>query len=169
MEQIQNLLFITFVFDQKKRDLDIRCCGCKEMLLSDSKKPMHIKGVIEFEGNLVPVIDPNKWLCGESTRSDNGTCILVVRHTFEYHQFKSGILIEDSEEIMNLAAGAYNHGALKGTTFNMRFVLKIPKSAFANKFLADSHLALSLCEEQKRMDDDFAIFRKIHSRGLVHA
>ena len=39
---------------------------------------------------------------------------------------------------------------------------------FASKFLADSHLALSLCEEQKRMDDDFATFRKIFSREFVH-
>ena len=65
-----------------------------------------------------------------------------------------------SEEIMNLAANAYKHGPLKGTTFNMRFTLEIPKNAFASKFLAESHLALSLCEEQKRMDDDFATFRK---------
>ena len=70
---------------------------------------------------------------------------------------------------MNLGAGVYNRGVLRGTTFNMRFVLEIPKSPFASKFLADSHLALNLCEEQKRMEADFATFRKILSREVVHA
>ena len=169
MEQIENYLFITFIFNRQGRDLDIRCCGCKELMLSDHKKPTHIKGVIEFEGRYIPVIDPSIWLCGESTRLDHGTCILVVPHTCEYRQYKTGILIQDSEEIMNLAADAYKHGAVKGTSFNMRFVLEIPKSAFASKFLADSHSAFDLCEEQKRMDNDFATFRKILSRRLVHA
>ena len=168
MEQIQNLLFITFVLHQQKRNLDIRCCGCKEMTFSDHKKPTHIKGVIEFEGHYVPVIDPSLWLCGEPTRLDHCTCILVVQHTSEYRPFKTGIIIQDSEEIMNLAAGIYNRGILKGTSFNMRFVLEIPKSSFASKFLADSHLALSLCEEKKRMDDDFATFKKILYRDMVH-
>ena len=168
MAQIQNLLFITYVLNRRRWELDIRCCGCKEMMFSDYKKPMHIKGVIEFEGHYVPVIDPSLWLCGEPIRLDHCTCILVVQHTFEYRPFKTGILIQDSEEIMNLAAGIYNRGTLKGTTFNMRFVLEIPKSPFSSKFLADSHLALILCEEQKRMDDDFATFRKIFSREFVH-
>jgi chemotaxis signal transduction protein len=137
------------------------------MMFSDYKKPTHIKGGIEFEGHVIPVIDPSTWLCGEPTRLDNCTCILVVQYTFEYREFKTGILIQDSEEIMNLAAGAYSHGALEGTTFNMRFVLEIPKSAFANKFLADSHLALNLCQEKKRMDDDFATFRKILSTATI--
>jgi hypothetical protein len=169
MEQIPDLLFITFVLNQQRQNLDVHCCGCKEMLFSDYKKPTHIKGVIEFEGHYVPVIDPSIWLCGEPTRLDDGTCILVVQHSFDYRPFNTGILIPDSEEILNLAAGAYTHGALKGISFNMRFILDIPKSPFANKFLADSHLALSRCEEQKRMDDDFTAFRKILSRGLIHA
>jgi len=167
MEQIQNLLFITFVLHQQKRNLDIRCCGCKEMMFSDYKKPTHIKGVIEFEGHYVPVIDPSLWLIGEPTRLDHYTCILVVQHTSEYRPFKTGIIIQESEEIMNLAAGVYNRGILKGTSFNMRFILEIPKSSFASQFLADSHMALGLCEEQKRMDDDFATFRKILSREMV--
>jgi hypothetical protein len=168
MEQIQDFLFITFVLNRHGQELDIRCCGCKELMFSDYKKPTHIRGVIDFEGRYVPVVDPSRWLCGEATRLGQCTCILVVRHSFEHRSFKTGILIQDSEEIMNLAANAYKHGPLKGTTFNMRFTLEIPKNAFASKFLAESHLALSLCEEQKRMDDDFATFRKIISRGLVH-
>lgn len=169
MEQIENLLYITFILNRQKRNLDIRCCGCKELMFSDDKKPPHIKGAIEFEGQYIPVVDPSLWLCGEPTRLDQSTCILVVHHTSEYRPFKTGMIIQDSEEIMNLAAGVYNQGILKGTTFNMRFVLEIPKSSFACKFLVDSHLALNLCEGKKRMDDDFVIFRKILARKVVHA
>ena len=169
MEQIRNLLFITFVLKRQRRALDIRCFGCREMLFSDYKKPTHIKGVIEFEGHYVPVMDPSIWLCGEPTRLDHGTCILVAQHSFDYRPFKTGILVPDSEEILNLAAGAYTQGAVKGTSFNMRFILEIPTSTFANKFLADSHRALDLCEEKERMEDDYATFRKILSRELARA
>jgi hypothetical protein len=169
MEHIHNFLFITFVLNLQGRELDVRCCGCKELMFSDHKKPTYIKGVIEYEGRYVPVIDPSIWLCGEATRLSHCACILVIQHSYDHRQFKTGIFIQDSEEIMNLAAGAYKHGALKGTTFNMRFVLEIPKSAFAKKFLADSHSALNLCEEQKRTEDDFATFKRLISRGLIHA
>jgi hypothetical protein len=169
MERMQNLLFITFVLNEQEREPDVRCCGCKEMMFSDYKKPTHIKGLIEFEARYVPVVDPSIWLCGEPTRLGDDACILVVEHSFEQRQLKTGIFIPDSEEIMNLAAGAFKRGAPSQTSFNMRFVLEIPKNTFANKFLSDSHLALNLCEERKRMDDDFAAFRKIVSRGLVFA
>ncbi|MEJ2701167.1 MAG: chemotaxis protein CheW [Sedimentisphaerales bacterium] len=169
MERTQNLLFITFVFNEQGREPDIRCCGCKEMMFSNYKKPTHIKGIIEFEGRYVPVVDPSIWLCGEPTHLAGDACILVVEHSFEHRQLKTAILIPDSEEVMNLAAGVYGRSAPSQTSFNMRFVLEISKNTFANKFLADTHLALSACEERKRMEDDFTAFRKIVSRGLVFA
>lgn len=169
MEPIHNILFVTFVLNRRQRDLDVRCCGCKDIMVSDYKKPTHLKGTIEFEGQIIPVVDPSTWFCGEPTRLTGSACILIVEHSFECRQFKTGVLVPDTEEIMNLAAGSYVSGTMKGTSFNTRFVLDIPKNTFANRFLADSHVALSLCERKKLMDDDFETFREIVARGLVHA
>jgi chemotaxis signal transduction protein len=169
MELIHNILFVTFVLNRRQRDLDVRCCGCKDIMVSDYKKPTHLKGTIEFEGRIIPIVDPGTWFCGEPTRLTGSACILIVEHCYEHREIKTGILVPDTEEIMNLAAGSYASGTPKGTSFNMRFVLDIPKKIFASKFLADSHLALNLCERKKLMDDDFETFRELISRRLIPA
>jgi chemotaxis signal transduction protein len=138
-------------------------------MVSDYKKPTHLKGTIEFEGRIIPVVDPGTWFCGEPTRLTGSACIPIVEHNRENRQLKTGIIVPDTEEIMNLAAGSYDSGTPKGTSFNMRFILDAHKNASSNKFLADSHLTLSLCERRKLMERDFQAFRKIVSRGLIHA
>jgi chemotaxis signal transduction protein len=169
MEQTHNFLFITFVLNRRQRDLDVRCCGCKDIMVSDYKKPTYIKGMIEFEGQIIPVVDPSTWFGGQPTRVTASACILVVQHSYECRPLKTGVLVPDTEEVMNLAAGNYASGTPKETSFNTRFVLDILRNIFSNRFLADSHLALSRCERRKRMDDDFKAFREIVSRGRVHA
>jgi hypothetical protein len=69
---------------------------------------------------------------------------------------------------MNLAAGNYKTGALKPSSFNMRFVLETSKNTAANKLLSDTHMALELCERQKQADEDFAAFQKIVSRSTYN-
>jgi len=169
MEPVHNLLFVTFVLNRREQDMDVRCCGCKDIMVSDYKKPTHIKGAIEFEGQIIPVVDPSTWFCGEPTRLTGSACILIVKHSFECRPLQTGVVVPDTEEIMNLAAGSYASGAPKPASFNTRFVLDISRNAFANKFLADSHAALSLLERKKLMDDDFETFKEIVSRGLIHA
>lgn len=169
MEPIHNILFVTFVLNRQGRDFNVRCCGCKDIMVLDYQKPTHLKGTIEFEGQIIPVVDPSTWFCGEPTRLTGSACILIVEHSYQHRQLKTGILVPDTEEIMNLAAGSYDSGALAETSFNMRFILDVCKNASSSKFLADSHLALSLCERKKLMDHDFQAFREIVSRGLIHA
>lgn len=168
MRRTHNLLFITFVLNRRGQDPDVRCCGCKHIVVLDYKKPTHIKGLIEFEGRTIPVVDPSTWFCGQQTPLTGSTCILVVEHSYDCQPLRTGVLVPEMDEILHLAAGSYVSGALKGTSFNTRFVLDLSRNTSANKFLADSHLALGLCEGKRLMDDDFETFKEIVSRGLIH-
>jgi chemotaxis signal transduction protein len=169
IDPTHSLLLVTFVLDRRQRELDIRCRGCKNIMVSDYKKPTHIKGMIEFEGQIIPVVDPSIWFRGQPTRVTASACILVVQHSYECRPLKTGVLVPDMEEVMNLAAGNYASGTPKETSFNMRFVLDMLRNIFSDRFLADSHLAMSRSERKKRMDDDFEAFREIVSRGRMHA
>jgi chemotaxis signal transduction protein len=165
MEQAQNFFFIVYLLKQNGSALEVRCRGCREIVIPDYKTPTHIRGMIEFEAVLIPVIDPSIYFYNKSTQITNSACILVIEHSNECKNRRTGILVEDIEEIMNLAAGSYKHGALLPSTFNMRFVLEMSKNIAAIKILSDTHLAFELCERQKQEDEDFAAFQKIISRS----
>jgi hypothetical protein len=165
MEQTQSYFFIVYLLKQDRSTLEVRCRGCREIVIPEYKMPVHIRGMIEFEESLIPVIDPGIYFYDKSTQITNSTCILVIEHNHECRTRRTGILIEDMEEIMNLAAGNYKTGALKPSSFNMRFILETSKNVAANKLLSDKHMAFELCEQQKQADEDFVIFQKIISRS----
>ena len=169
MEQIQDLLFITFVIKKLKPEFEVRCCGCREILMPEYKTPVHILGMIKSDDKFIPVMDPSIWFLGGPTRLTTSSCILIVEHNYEYRQLKTGIIISDSEELMEMAASGNEHRLLKNSTFNIRFIRELSGNAAARDFLADSHKKLNMCWEQRRTDDDFTAFKEIVLRGLAYA
>ncbi len=169
MEQIQNLLFITYQLKHNERELDVSYYGCREIVIPDYKRPSYIRGMIEFEGNYIPVIDPNIYYRSQPTQLTNLACILVIEHPYECRKHQTGVIIEDIKEIMNLAAGSYKTMALKTLTFNIRFVLKVLKKADTYELLSDTHMSINLREQQKQANADFVAFSEIAGRKLVHA
>lgn len=169
MERTQNLLFITYFLKQSRPEFEVRCCGCREIVIPAYKTPVHIIGMIKSDEKFIPVIDPMIWFRGEPTRLTDSACILVVEHSYEYKQFKTAIIINDIEELMNLVAGSYERHVPKRVSFNVRFVLELYGNSPANDFLTDSHIKLRLCREQKDIEDDFAAFKELVLRGLAYA
>jgi hypothetical protein len=169
MEQIKNILFVTYLLKQSKPEFEVRCCGCREIIVPEYKTPVHIMGVIKSEENFIPVIDPRIWFRGEPTRLTNSACILIVEHSYEYRQLRTGILISDIEELMNIIAGSFEPRTSKKTTFNIRFILELPGNTAAEDFLADCHIQLDMAKERKCLEDDFAAFKKIVLRGVAYA
>jgi hypothetical protein len=70
---------------------------------------------------------------------------------------------------MNLATGSFKTMPLKTLPFNMRFVLKVLKKAVVDKLLSDTHMSIYLRVQQKQANEDYAAFREIVGRQLVHA
>jgi chemotaxis signal transduction protein len=168
MEQAQDLLFMTYQLKHNEHELDVSYYGCREIVIPEYKRPSYIRGMIEFEGNYIPVIDPNIYYRNQPTQLTNLACILVIEHVYECRNHQTGIILEDIKEIMNLATGSYKTMPLKTLPFNMRFVLKVLKKAVVDKLLSDTHMSINLRVQQKQANEDYAAFREIVGRQLVH-
>jgi chemotaxis signal transduction protein len=161
MERTQTFIFIVYQLNQHEHANEIRCLGCREIVIPDYKTPTHIRGMIECKGELIPVIDPSLYFLNKPTQATKTTCILVIQNGYGGRSRQTGVIIENDEEIMNLAAGSYKTGIAKPSTFNMRFVIEIYNNVAANIFLSDTHMAFELCEQKKQADADFLAFRDI--------
>jgi chemotaxis signal transduction protein len=166
MEQKQTLIFIVYLLNQHEHTDEMRCLGCREIVIPEYKTPTHIRGMIEFERELIPVIDPSLYFLNKPTQVTNATCILVIQHSHGCRSRRTGVLIENDEEILNLAAGSYKTAVVKPSTFNMRFVLEIYNNFTGNILLSNTHVAFDLYEQKKQADADFAAFRVIVSGSL---
>ncbi len=169
MERTQNILFITFQLARQNKEFEVRCCGCREIVVPDYKKPVHIKGLMDFNHRYIPVVDPNVNFCGRSTPITDSTCILVVSHSYEYRELETAILIRNIDEIMNLVAGSYNSDTLEHASYNIRFILGLSRNIEASRFLTECHISLSDNQRQKHLEEDFITFKDIMSRGLAYA
>lgn len=163
MERERNFLFMAYLLRRSGRELDVCYHGCRTIVIPDYNTPTHIRGMIEYEGDLIPVIDPAVFFNGKPTRITNASCILVVEHIHNCRSRLTGVVIEDFEEIVNLAAGSYASGTSTPPSFNMRFVIERSDNSAAHELLSETHMALDLRERRKQDDEDFAAFDRIVS------
>ncbi|MGD0076995.1 MAG: hypothetical protein ABSB91_00050 [Sedimentisphaerales bacterium] len=142
--------FTTFLiaYQADERKLNLRCLGCRELIKLDFKKPSHIRGVIEFNGLYVPVIDPAILLLNRPTPLNNLSCILITPHRWEHQQFYTGIVIEDIDEIMEFATSEPGIGPLRDISVNIRFVLDMRKNAGMESWLYENHQILETCRRE---------------------
>jgi len=144
ISQRQYYWFTTFLLahEIKARKLNLRCLGCRELIKLDYKKPTHIRGVIEFNGLYIPVIDPGILLLDRPSAFSNLSCILIVPHRWEHQQYYTGIVIEDIDEIMEFASSEFDIEPPRDISVNIRFVLDMHKSPGAESWLYDNHRML---------------------------
>ena len=161
--QSQYSWFTTFLLapETGARKLNLRCLGCRELIKLDYKKPTHIRGVIEYNGLYIPVIDPGILLLGRPSEFSNLSCILIVPHRWEHQQLYTGIVIEDIDEIMEFASSEPGVDPLRDITVNIRFVLDLRKSPGAQSWLYENHRMLEICRNESRQEQDYIVFKQI--------
>jgi hypothetical protein len=142
--------FTTFLiaYETDERKLNLRCLGCRELIKLDFKKPSHVRGVIEFNGLYIPVIDPAILLLNRPTPLNNLSCILITPHRWGPQQFYTAIVIEDIDEIMEFATSQPGIGPLRDISVNMRFVLDMHKNSGMESWLYENHQLLEACRRQ---------------------
>jgi hypothetical protein len=142
--------FTTFLitYETDEHRLNLRCLGCRELIKLDYKTPSHIRGVIEYNGLYVPVIDPAILLLNRPTPLNNLSCILIAPHRWEHQQFYTAILIEDIDEIMEFATSQPGIGPLRDISINMRFVLDMRKNTGMESWLYENHQILETCRRE---------------------
>jgi len=165
ISQSQYSWFATFLLapetDAKKMNLS--CVGCRELIKLDYKKPTHIRGVIQFNGLYIPVIDPGILLLGRPSTFSNLSCILIVPHRWENQQYHTGIVIEDFDEITEYASSEPDVEPLNDVSINIRFVLDIHKRPGAESCLYENHRILNTCRNESQQEQDYITFKIICS------
>lgn len=139
MQSSTPILFNTYKLTQSITDKSVRCCGCRQLQHPGLDAPAHIIGLIEFDGDVIPVIDPALQLCDEPTPLTSATCILVIQHLAADIMLHTGIVIAHSQEILELASGSFDSGPQPTCTMNMLFTLEVQGNVHAALLLAENH------------------------------
>jgi chemotaxis signal transduction protein len=162
ISQSQYSWFATFLLapETSAKRLDQRCLGCRELIKLDYKKPTHIRGVIEFNGLYIPVIDPGILLLGRPSVFSNLSCILIVPHRWENQQYYTGVVIEDIDEIMEFASSEPDIEPLRDISVNIRFVLDMGKSPGAESWLYENYRMLEICRNEYQHEQDYIVFKR---------
>jgi hypothetical protein len=163
--------FTTFLLahETRTRKLNLRCLGCRELIKLDYEKPTHIRGVIEFNGSYIPVVDPGILLLGRPSVFSNLSCILIVPHRWENQQYYTGVVIEDIDEIMEFASSEPGVEPLRDISVNIRFVFDMRKSPGAESWLYENHRMLDICRNENQQEQNYIVFKRICSEKMVNA
>lgn len=166
ISQLQYSWFTIFLLvpETNAPKLNLRCVGCRELIKLDYKKPTHIRGVIEYNGLYIPVIDPGILLLGRPSEFNNLSCILIIPHRWEYQQFYTGIVMENIDEITELAACQPNANPIRNISINIRFILDLRKSPGSESWLYENHRMLDDCRNESQAELDYIAFRQICSK-----
>jgi hypothetical protein len=143
--------------------------GCRELVKIDYKKPSHIRGVIEFNGLYMPVIDPGILLLGRPSMLSNLSCILTVPHRWQYQQYYTGIIIEDLDELIEYAGSKPGFKPFRDISINIRFVIDMRQSPGAESWLYENHQMLTISRNENQREQDYIAFRQICSGRNVFA
>jgi chemotaxis signal transduction protein len=167
LSQYYWLTTFLFTHETNAQKLNLRCLGCRELIKLDYKKPTHIRGVIEFNGLYIPVIDPGILLLGRPSEFNNLSCILIVPHRWEYQHYDTGIVIEDIDEIIKLASSQPDIDPPGKISVNMRFVLDLRNSPGAESWLYENHRMLDICRNESHAEQDYIAFKRICSEKTL--
>ena len=146
--------------ETNERRLNLRCIGCRELVKLEYKKPTHIRGVIEFNGLFIPVIDPGILLLGRPSAFSNLSCILIIPHRWQHQMFYTGVFVEDIDEIMDIASDRPDVEPLRDISVNIRFILDMRKSPGAESWLYENHRILEINRREYQQEQDYIAFSR---------
>jgi len=135
---------IVFSLNNDFGKLKVTCKGCRELVPQESPLPSHLKGMIEYEGLFIPVIDPSSRHSDDSVELTNDSCILVVGHEYKGTKLYTGIIAGSFQQILELSINSEARDA-KACGANVCFALEIFEQAsdsHANRLLWHNHLLL---------------------------
>lgn len=150
------LLLTTFVFEKLgSNDARIACQGCRELVPFNSEDAGHIRGVIKFNGKLIPVVDLSAQFCNEPVNIDNRNCLLIICHKSVTTREKlySTVLLDNFDDVLKLSCNKKLITDTSELSRNARFLAEMSEDIHAEKLLEDNHIILrdSLCENEEEI------------------
>ena len=99
--------------------------------------PVHVKGVINLRGQVIPVIDLRAKFGMETTEVTEQTCIIVVETSQNNHKFSTGIVVDRVQEVLDIAGENIEEAPQFGSSVNTDFILGMGKIGDSVKILLD--------------------------------
>jgi purine-binding chemotaxis protein CheW len=140
-------------FDLAGEEFAIRVLKVREIMglqeiTSVPQTPVHIKGVINLRGKIIPVIDLRLKFGLPAAEYNQRTCIIVTQVQGEVSQLVMGVVVDGVSEVLNLSAGEIEDTPDFGETFDARYLLGMAKVKGKVKILLDIDRVLSSQELQ---------------------
>ncbi len=105
--------------------------------------PVHVKGVINLRGKVIPVIDLRLKFGMGSEAYTQRTCIIVVRSRMQGEEVLIGVIVDSVSEVLNLPAGDIQDTPLFGSETPSQYLIGMAKVKGEVKILLDMDYVLS--------------------------
>ena len=132
--------YLTFALGPEEYGLEIlkvrEIMGIME-ITAVPQTPVHVRGVINLRGKVIPVIDLRAKFCMETTETTEQTCIIVVEITQRSQGFNTGIVVDRVQEVLDIAGEDIEDTPQFGSNVATDFILGMGKIGESVKILLD--------------------------------
>lgn len=135
-----------FVLERNQQDYQISYYGYEPVTPLADSLPHRIKGAVEFQGHLIPVVDLGVQFCDEPTAMTYDLCVLVIGHEYQGRSLYTAAIIGDYDEILLLSVCDPTNSTRSVSQMNMAFILELIETIGAERhierLLGQNHLLL---------------------------
>jgi len=105
--------------------------------------PLHVKGVINLRGQVIPVIDLRMKFGISEAEVTEQTCVIVVETEAGRRSFQTGIVVDQVSEVLDIPADDIEEAPQFGSSVNTDFILGMCKLGDTVKILLDINKVLA--------------------------
>lgn len=132
--------YLTFALAQEEYGLEI--LKVREIIgyidvTAIPQTPQYVKGVINLRGQVIPVVDLRAKFGMDTTDVTDQTCIIVVEINHGSRTFSTGIVVDQVQEVLDVAGESIEEAPQFGATVDTDFILGIAKIGDSVKILLD--------------------------------
>ena len=102
-----------------------------------AQMPGYVRGVINLRGKIIPVVDLQRKFGMSGAETTERTCIVVVRVGSANQPIQMGLVVDDVEEVLNIAADDIEEPPDFGTQMDAVHILGMAKIKGSVKTLLD--------------------------------
>jgi purine-binding chemotaxis protein CheW len=132
--------YLTFALGHEQYGLEIlkvrEIIGYME-ITAVPQTPAYVKGVINLRGQVIPVVDLRAKFCMATTDVTEQTCIIVVEISQARRKFDTGIVVDQVEEVLDIAGKDIEASPQFGSSVDTSFILGMGKVNDSVKILLD--------------------------------
>ncbi|HVO66676.1 MAG TPA: chemotaxis protein CheW [Syntrophales bacterium] len=105
--------------------------------------PVYVKGVINLQGKVIPVMDLRLKFRMEEMEYTDRTCIIVMEVKTNAGKVLTGIVVDAVSEVLNIKAADIEDTPTFGANMNTDYILGMAKAGDAVKILLDIDKVIS--------------------------